>query len=810
MEYLEGETLEQRLKKGALPLDQALELAIQIADALAAAHRSRIIHRDLKPGNIMLVRRGGPSGPPAAKLLDFGLAKTSPVVASAALSMLPTTPPATMTARGTILGTFQYMAPEQLEGQEADARTDIFAFGAVLYEMVTGKKAFEGKSQASLIAAILEHEPTAISSLQPMAPPSLAHVVTQCLAKAPDERWQTAGDVVRELKWVTQLGSQQTSVPADHTMRPLMRERLAWVAALAVAALVAARTTMWGLRPGAGAVPAEMRLDVVTPTTTDPISLAISPDGQKLVFVAASEGRPQLWLRSLDSVMSRPLAQTDGAVYPFWSPDNRTVAFFADGRLKRIDIDGGGVQTLATALNARGGTWSRDGTILFAPIPNGPILRMPAIGGEPTAVTRLEPQQSSHRFPQFLHDGRHFMYYVGGSPDARGIYVSELDGAERRRLLEADSAAVEASSGQLLYVRQGTLVAQPFDPVRLTLTGNSFPVADDARLDVASNVAAVSASAAGPIAYRSGLGVGQRQLAWFDRTGKEISTVAEPDVGSPNNPTLSPDGRRIAVQRVVNGNADIWLLEIARGVLSRFTFEPTTEFAAVWSPDGSRIVFNSDRKGQYDLYQKAASGAGKEELLLATPQLKTPLDWSSDGHFLMYRSLDSKAGWDLWALPLDTEKNPIPLVQTPFEERDAQFSPDGKWIAYQSNESGRFEIYVQPFFGLAGKVGGKWQVSTNGGAQVRWKHDAKELFYVAPDGRLIAVPIQLASDGQGVEVGAAVPLFATHIGGSVPGPNTQQYIVSRDGERFLMNTINDEVTTSPITVILYWTAGLKK
>ena len=416
-------------------------------------------------------------------------------------------------------------------------------------------------------------------------------------------------------------------------------------------------------------------------------------------------------------------------------------------------------------------------------------------------MTRLDAQQAGHRFPQFLPDGQHFLYYVAGTPENRGVYIGQLDGSKTERLLDADSAAVYASSGQLLFARGGTLFAQDFDPVRLALGGNPFLVAEQVAVDVYG--AAVSASPAGPLVFRTGSGgAAQRQFVWFDRSGKAIENVGEPDIANPIQPALSPDGRRVALSRNVNGNSDIWFLDTRRGVLSRFTFDATFDNFPTWSPDGSGVVFSSNRKGVFDLYQKPTTGAVNEELLLANAQSKNPVDWSPDARFVLYRSSGPKTTNDLWALPLDGDRKPFPVVQTNFDERDGQFSPDGKWIAYQSNESGRFEIYVQPFPG----PGGKSQVSNNGGAQVRWRRDGKELFYIALDDRLMAVPIRIASDGQTLEAGAPVPLFVTRIGSAAsPNVTRQQYMVSADGQRFLMNTLTEEAT-SPITVILNWKA----
>jgi Tol biopolymer transport system component len=546
--------------------------------------------------------------------------------------------------------------------------------------------------------------------------------------------------------------------------------------------------------------PPEMRVDINTPPATDPTWLAISPDGRKLVFEANSEGS-RLWLRSLGSTVARPLPGTEGASYPFWSPDSRSVGFFADGKLKRTDIDGGYVQTLATAITGRGGSWNRDGVILFAPSSNNrPIYRIPATGGESVAVTQLDPpRQTAHHSPQFLPDGNHFLFYVSGE-QLRGIYVGQLDGAETRRLIDADNGPAYASSGQLLFVRQGTLFAQNFDLKRLAMVGDPFAITERvAGIQGVQYVAAVSASAEGPIAYRTDTG-SDRQSGWFDRAGKLIEDMRNLDSSSDLDPALSPDGRRLAVARTVNGNKDIWLLEMGRGILSRFTFDAATEGRPVWSPDSSKIVFYSNRKGAFDLYQKSATGTEDEQLLLESPTTKVPLDWSADGRFLLYRNDDPQTTSDLWVLPMTgtEERKPFAVVKTYFQDRDGQFSPDAKWIAYQSNESGRFEIYIQPFPGPGPKI----QISSNGGMQVRWRQDGKELFYVSLDDRLVAVPIKLAAGETKLEAGVPAALFATHIASSGQ-QSRQQYIVSADGQRFLMNTVTNE-SPSPITLILNW------
>jgi serine/threonine protein kinase len=799
MELVEGPTLADRVARGAMPLDEALPIAKQMAEALEAAHELGIIHRDLKPANVK-VRPDG-----TVKVLDFGLAKAMEPggISDPHVSQSPTITTPAMTQMGVILGTAAYMSPEQAKGRAADRRSDMWAFGCVVYEMLAGRRAFAGDDIADTLANVLRGEPD-WNLLPPETPAPIHRLLRRCLVKDPKRR---VGDVSTARIEIDDAEHHQSEPDRSLASRPSHRERIILLSMLALVTLVAGVAIVLALRPEPSR--SEMRLEITTPPTTDPASLAISPDGEKLVFVANSDGRPMLWLRPLASVAARPLPRSDGATYPFWSPDSRSVGFFAEGKLKRVDIDGGSAQTLTNVLTAaaRGGSWGRDGTILFANV-GSPILRIPATGGEPTAVTRLETSQGgapiSHRFPQFLPDGRHFLYYLQGSSDVTGVYVAQLDGSNRRRLLAADAAASFAPSGHLLFVRQGTLFAQNFDPTALALTGNPFSVAESVVIDAAStNLAALSSSAAGRLVYRTGSASRQRKLVWFDRSGKEIAKVGDPDDDGALNPSLSPDGRYVALQRTVNANPDIWLIDIARGVRSRLTFETSTEYAAVWSPDGSRIAFNSNPKNVYDLYQKSAAGIGSEQLLLTTPQLKTPMDWSPDGRFLLYRSLDPTMNWDLWALPLEGDRKPFPVVQTNFEERDGQFSPDGRWIAYVSNESGRFEIYIQPFSGPEGKFAGKWQISTNGGGQVRWRRDGKEVFYVGLDGKLMAVPIRISLRGTSVEPTAPVPLFAARLAG-LGGSTLPQYMVAADGQSFLMNTVTED-TASPITVVLNWT-----
>jgi Tol biopolymer transport system component/DNA-binding winged helix-turn-helix (wHTH) protein len=574
-------------------------------------------------------------------------------------------------------------------------------------------------------------------------------------------------------------------------------ERLAWSGAVAALTLALAISLIFGLRSRPPA--SEMRVEITTPPTTAPTSLAISPDGRTIAFVATFEGQSRLWLRSLESGSARPLPGTDGALSPFWSPDSRSVGFFAGSKLKRVDAAGGAVRTLVNASRGRSGAWSRDGTILFTML-GTPIFRVSDTGGEAIAVTQLEGQPGSHFAPQFLPDNRHFLYWVRGSSEMSGVYVGQLGSSQSRRLFDADAGATYMSSGQLLFLRQGTLFAQEFDPLRLQLTGKPFSVAE--QVATGAQGAGVSVSGTGSIAYRASSAVARRRFVWFDRSGKEIGTAGDSVSATTglSNPSLSLDGQWVARYPLVNGNADIWLLETRRGVFSRFTSDVADDVMPVWSPAGDRIVFSSNRRGIGDLYQKSVTAGGSEELLLSTVQTKIATDWSPDGRFVLFNSEDPKRSSDIWALPLDGNGKPFPAAQTDFEEQNGQFSPDGNWIAYQSDESGRVEIYVQPFPG----PGNKWPISTNGGSQVRWRRDGRELFYVALDGRLMSVSIRIPSNARAPEVGTPVTLFAPPLGGAVQKADFRhQYMVSADGQRFLVATVA-AVANSPIMVILNW------
>jgi Tol biopolymer transport system component/predicted Ser/Thr protein kinase len=787
MEYLEGETLAERLLKGGLPAEQVLRYGIEMADALDKAHRQGIVHRDLKPGNVMLTKSG-------VKLLDFGLAKAvAPVTQQSGLTSLPTMAHAqNLTQEGTILGTFQYMAPEQLEGKEADARTDIFAFGAVLYEMATGRKAFSGTSQASLIGAILRDDPPAVSQVAPMAPPALNRVVKACLAKDPEERFGTAHDVRLQLQWIAEGGSQ-AGLPAPAVSGRRGRGTLPWVVA-AVAVLAAAVIGISSLLRPAN-VERTIRLSLAPPAKT-PFELVeyvmVSPDGQRVAFVArAPGGKPQLWIRPLGTLAAQPLSGTETADRPFWSPDSRFLGFFADGKLKKIEASGGPPQVLCDAPAPFGGAWSSDGVIVFAPRELDALYRVAATGGTPAVVTKLSPREEAHRFPSFLPDGRRFLFLADSwRTEDHTIRIGSLDSLESEVLMQAVSNPVFAPPSHIFFVRGGSLLAQRFDGKQRKLVGEPAAVGEQIAGINTNHYFDYSVSATGVLVYRTENP--EQRLVWIDREGRRLGTVGESARFSDID--LSPDG-----ERLVYGGIDpdgrpgnLWIVDLSRGTTSRLTSGSASEFDPIWSPDGRRIFFSSMRSGQGDLYERPSSPSGADQLVLQTPDQKWPVSWSSDGR-LLFENLSPKTKDDLWILPASGDRKPVPVLQSTFREQYGQFSPDGRWIAYVSDESGRDEVYVQSSTDAALRM----QVSSGGGWRPRWRGDGQELFYLG-GGKLLSVEVKTVP---ALQTGAPKELFRA--------PPGVDYAVARDGQRFLFAAGVDEAPAPP-TVVLHWNASTGK
>ncbi len=813
MEYLEGETLSDRVAKGSLPLEQTLKYGTQIADALDKAHRQGIVHRDLKPSNVMLTKTG-------VKLLDFGLAKTfersldatgreqaaagQHPMARSSLTALPTVAGQNLTQEGTILGTFQYMAPEQLEGKDADARTDIWAFGATLYEMATGKKAFSASSQASLITAIMSSDPAPISSVQPMSPPALDRVVKTCLAKDPEDRWQSAGDLKRELRWIGEGSAAGIAVPS-HAMRRAGRERFWMATALVSSAALAATLFLWQSGSRSGREPLPARFEIAPPSGSAFVGRpAVSPDGRFVVTVIETGGPNRLWLRPLDAAIGRELPGTEGTTAsPFWSPDSRSIGFFSSGLLKRVDVSGGPPTTLCEAAQSLGGTWSRDGVILFSADAGTALYRISASGGPRSLVAK--PEQGRARFfkwPVLLPDGRRFLFYAEGGSDVSGVYRGSLDSGETAHVLETRLAA-DYASGRLLFLRQGALLAQLYDPKGQKLSGEAATLAEGVGFNEISSNAFFSASQNGVVAFHAG-GDSESQPTWCDRKGNVLSTVGSP--GSYDHPEISPDGKRLVIDRAEASGRDLWLMDLSRGTSTRLTFHPAWDWMPAWSPDGSRVIFLSDRDGLPDLYQKNANGLGEETRIPGGEGRKHHLVSSADGRFLAFQVTSEQLGRtgqrqfggetksDIWAMPLFGDRTPFAVLQSPFAETDPRFSPDGKWLAYASDETGRREVYVQSF----PTGGGKWQISTSGGSDPRWRADGRELFYRS-DRRLMAVPV---STSVPFEAGSPVPLFDTKGGAHV-------FAVDPSGQRFLILAPSGK-SAPPMTVMLGWTAGIPK
>ena len=809
MEYLEGETLAARLERGALPLAEALAVAIDIASALDKAHRHGVVHRDLKPANVMLTRTG-------AKLLDFGLAKSSTPGAFSAATMLATmtSPPggmqtgAPLTTRGTILGTIQYMAPEQVEGEEAGPRADLFAFGAVLFEMITGRKAFSGKSHASVLGAILKEEPPRVSQLQPLAPPALDRLVQACLAKDPEDRLQSAHDLLLQLRWIQEGGTSAQAAQVATSRRRWPRAAwiaLAGVAALSIAAL-AASARWFEASPEAAKI--QFTIPTPDPGSSVGLSLALSPDGRTLAYAAPRDANSPgiLWVRQLDELQPRPLAGTEGAGSLFWSPDNRRIGFIAGGKLQAVDIGGGPPQLIATlSVTFMGGTWNADGTILFAhgsSASNARLARVSDRGGVITPV--IEPdgsqQQNALMAPHFLPDGRRFLYFASsGDPAARAVYAGSLDGGPSKMLMRSTSSAIFAPPGFLVYLRDGSLVAQPFDPARLVVTGDPIRIAESVMHSRLTGRVMVTASQNGVLAYRSGsMNDPLSQLAWLDRKGAVMRTVGDP--APYNQLRLSPDEKRAAVvlpdQRALGYN--IWTMDLKSGIVTQTTFAANANDPA-WGPDGRSVIFGAVGKSKRDFYQQAI-GAPTGTLVYEAPEdPKWLSDVSRDGRFVLFHQPQPGR---LFAVSV-AEKKATLLAETSGTFDGAHFSPDGRWVAYQSNESGQHEVWVAAFPAFDQRR----RVSARGGGQAFWRGDGRELFYVTLDGKMMSVTVTPEAGGA-LDFGAPVELFQSPL--VRPLMTLDQYSVTSDGQRFLFLQPHGQgsAVAAPLTVVVNWAKGL--
>ncbi|KAA3632146.1 MAG: hypothetical protein DWP97_11635 [Calditrichaeota bacterium] len=797
MEFIEGETLAEKIKRGPIPMAELLDIAIQIADALDKAHKQNLIHRDLKPGNIMLTKNG-------AKLLDFGLAKVSLDSSAPGVHSITQTTP--LTGIGTLLGTMQYMAPEQLEGKEADARSDIFAFGAVMYEMATGARAFSGSSQATLIASIIKEEPRSVSEIQPSLPAILEQTIAQCMSKDPDQRWQSAGDLKRSLQWISEgkITTKSGLIPQNRSTR----ETITMIGMIVFfLALVSVSYFYW---ERLSEIKHKSMSYILPPVGTDFDEFAgghfaISPNGEKLAFVSIDTANleSQLYIRPINSLQALPIPNSKNAMLPFWSPDSRYVAFFIDGKLKKVLATGGPALTICDATNGRDGSWNKDDIIIFTPASSGPIHKVSAAGGESLPVTTLDTTKSdiTHRWAKFLPDGKHFLFYArtgsGSGSEDDAICIGSLDSDSFTRLIPAKST-VEYANGYILFQRERSLMAQPFDESSLELTGDAFPIAENVSYVDAWSRAIFTLSENGTLVYRTGEINSGSNLIVFDRTGRELDTLGEQELQGAFS--LSPNEQSVCVTMndLSISNIDLWIRDINRGIKTRFTFDSAFDAGGLWSPDGSHIAFRSDRDKKIGIYIKSVSGVEEARLVFTHDKDIWLDDWTNDRMYLIAGIEISPDNWDVLAISTEQPYDTVSVLTGSYNEYSATVSPNGKWIAYGSDESGKEEVYVTTF----PKPSGKWQVSLREGDRPHWSSDGSELFYLDNKDNICVAEVD--GSGSTFKVGKVEILFS--VNGVRPG---NVYEVYNSSQKFLVNQNVNRLATSQIVLVTNWNAELE-